>query len=677
MMQKTPGVYVKEISLFPPSVAEVETAIPAFIGYTQKATKKGQNLKLIPTKIKSLLEYHDLFGWGYEVDPTDLTVYVKATTDPVVNSVDFKKRFYMYEALRLFFDNGGGDCYIVSVNDYTASVGFTDLEKGTDAVKKYDEPTILLFPDAARLKQTELSSLQQKVLEQCSALQDRVGVFDLKEEGQEFRNSVDEFRDGIGINNLKYGAAYAPWLYTAYPKTINFKLLDKRVKVKGANSPNDDTEVPLDSLTTSTALNNLVAEAQRAATDISTIDDTIKDQRGNSATLQEKFKTLKEEATKTGIQDAEQKTKFQNVLQFLRKLVNGHNPQGGPQEKGFADWHTIIKGKNLKKDIMAYATSTLGPGAERLIALEKNDHVLALSDLADVAAVDTAYKPLNDTKWVNVTGVAKSDTAYRPDNNTPQNDVVLTILSDLGSIFEAKGQPSLVSFISAMEGAAAAHTDLTQKTLYEGHSQIGNIAEHVKKECSKVPPSGAVAGVYAKIDDARGVWKAPANVSLNSVRAPVETIDFFDQEDLNVDVNGGKSINAIRSFAGRGAAIIWGARTLAGNDNEWRYVPVRRFFNMVEESVKKSTAWAVFEPNAAPLWTKVKSMIDNYLIQKWREGALQGAVPEDAFFVKIGLGQTMIAQDILEGRLIVEIGMAVVRPAEFIILRFMHKLPVS
>ena len=97
--------------------------------------------------------------------------------------------------------------------------------------------------------------------------------------------------------------------------------------------------------------------------------------------------------------------------------------------------------------------------------------------------------------------------------------------------------------------------------------------------------------------------------------------------------------------------------------------------SVVVRPVKKSTAWAVFEPNAAPLWMKVKGMIENYLIQKWRQGALQGSTPEAAFFVKIGLGETMTPEDILEGRLIVEIGMAVVRPAEFIILRFMHKMP--
>ena len=152
--------------------------------------------------------------------------------------------------------------------------------------------------------------------------------------------------------------------------------------------------------------------------------------------------------------------------------------------------------------------------------------------------------------------------------------------------------------------------------------------------------------------------------------------DDNDQQDLNVDTNSGKSINAIRAFTGKGT-LVWGARTLMGNDNEWRYVPVRRFFNMAEESIKKSTAWAVFEPNDANTWSKVRSMITNYLFDKWREGALQGSTPDEAFFVHVGLGKTMTPQDVLEGIMRVKIGMAVVRPAEFIILEFSHKLPES
>jgi len=189
-----------------------------------------------------------------------------------------------------------------------------------------------------------------------------------------------------------------------------------------------------------------------------------------------------------------------------------------------------------------------------------------------------------------------------------------------------------------------------------------------------LPAAAAVVGVYARVDESRGVWKAPANEIINNTTRTKTLITNEEQKGLNVDAQEGKSVNVIRSFPGKGQAIIWGARTLAGNDNEWRYVPVRRYFNMVEESVKNATGQFVFEPNDENTWVRVKSMIANYLTQQWKAGALQGASVKEAFFVHIGLGETMTELDLWEGRLIIEIGMAVVRPAEFIILRFMHKM---
>ena len=188
-----------------------------------------------------------------------------------------------------------------------------------------------------------------------------------------------------------------------------------------------------------------------------------------------------------------------------------------------------------------------------------------------------------------------------------------------------------------------------------------------------LPPSAAIAGVYATTDRERGVWKAPANVGLSEVIGPVLKITHEAQEDLNVDPNTGKSINAIRAFTGKGT-LVWGARTLAGNDNEWRYISVRRLFNMIEESTQKATSFAVFEPNDATTWLKVKAMIESYLFGLWQKGALAGPSPATAYFVNVGLGKSMTQQDVLEGRLIVEIGLAAVRPAEFIILRFTHRL---
>lgn len=213
-------------------------------------------------------------------------------------------------------------------------------------------------------------------------------------------------------------------------------------------------------------------------------------------------------------------------------------------------------------------------------------------------------------------------------------------------------------------------------SLFHLHNECyHNVKAELAKHYVVMPPSSAMAGVYAMVDRTRGVWKAPANVSLNRVQKAMVDIDNTDQDEMNVSTTG-KSVNAIRAFFGKGI-LVWGARTLAGNDNEWRYVSVRRFYNMVEESVKKASIQFVFEPNDANTWVKVRAMIENFLVLQWRAGALAGAKPEEAFFVKVGLGETMTALDILEGRMNVEIGMAVVRPAEFIILKFSHKMQES
>jgi phage tail sheath protein FI len=208
---------------------------------------------------------------------------------------------------------------------------------------------------------------------------------------------------------------------------------------------------------------------------------------------------------------------------------------------------------------------------------------------------------------------------------------------------------------------------LTQTALYN------QIKDAMTRQRATLPPSAAMAGIYAQVDRDRGVWKAPANVSVAAVIAADAKMTDADQEGLNVDPTAGKSINAIRDFTGKGT-LVWGARTLAGNDNEWRYVPVRRLFITIEENTRKASAFAVFEPNDATTWLKVRGMIESYLYSVWERGALAGATPDSAYYVNVGLGKTMTAQDVLEGRLIVEIGIAAVRPAEFIVLRFMHKL---
>lgn len=445
---KTPGVYINEISLFPPSVAQVETAIPAFIGYTEKDPTGG-----VPTRIKSLLEYEQLFGTIAPQQGIELTVDDE-NSSPIKFTFSSGKgptiKSLLYHSIQMYFINGGGPCYIVSAGLDSSDPTEAGLDAALQKLAAFDEPTLLVIPDATKLDDTEGYGLMNKALDQCAELQDRFTIMDVKMKS-DIETAASDFRDVINgdIEKAKYGAAYFPNIKTTLP--FNFS---------------DDTQVT----------------------------------------------------------------------------------------------------------------------------------VVSKGTLDSIKTTENAY-----------------------------------------------------------------------------YNKVKAALNTVKIE---LPPSGAVAGLYASVDASRGVWKAPANVQITSIIGPSVVITDIDQRDLNVDPVAGKSINAIRFFTGKGT-LVWGARTLAGNDSEWKYVPVRRLFITVEESVKKASARFVFEPNDANTWTKVRAMIENYLTLLWRDGALAGAKPEHAFFVKVGLGQTMSAQDILDGKMIVEIGMAAVRPAEFIILRFSHKMQES
>ena len=177
-----------------------------------------------------------------------------------------------------------------------------------------------------------------------------------------------------------------------------------------------------------------------------------------------------------------------------------------------------------------------------------------------------------------------------------------------------------------------------------------------------IPPVGHVAGVWARTDGTRGVWKAPANEAVRGVARLEFEVTSGEQDLLNPE-----GVNCTRSFGSYGTKI-WGARTLAKTDPSWRYINVRRLFNFIEESIRRGTQWAVFEPNDVDLWQRVKRNITSFLRGLWMQGALVGATPEQAFYV-ICDGSNNPASSVDEGRLIVEIGIAPVKPAEFVIFR--------
>ena len=184
-----------------------------------------------------------------------------------------------------------------------------------------------------------------------------------------------------------------------------------------------------------------------------------------------------------------------------------------------------------------------------------------------------------------------------------------------------------------------------------------------------VPPGGSVCGIYALTDNTRGVFKAPANETLAGAIDLEYDINTGTQEVLNP-----RGVNAIRRFPGRGIRL-WGARTMS-SDPLWKYVNVRRLFIFLEASIYNSTQWVVFEPNDPKLWARIKQTVTLFLRTQWREGALLGAKEEDAFSVAVGR-ETMTEDDILNGRLIIEVGVAPVRPAEFVVFRVFQKTQES
>lgn len=182
-----------------------------------------------------------------------------------------------------------------------------------------------------------------------------------------------------------------------------------------------------------------------------------------------------------------------------------------------------------------------------------------------------------------------------------------------------------------------------------------------------IPPSGHVMGIYVRSDTQRGVHKALANEVIRNVRDLRTRLTMGEHDILNP-----KHINVLRDFRDQNRGLrVWGARTLS-SDPEWEYVNVRELFLFVEKSIEISTQFAVFEPNAEPLWATIRRSVGNFLTAVWRDGALEGTTAEEAFFVKVDCS-TMTQSDIDNGRLIILVGIAPVKPAEFVIFRISQK----
>jgi len=522
--RSTPGVYVTELDAFPPSVVGVETAVPAFIGYTQQAEINGKPVFNEAIKINSMVDFETIFGGAHkpiydinQVDPFtpgeddyDFKLYdVEDSTEKAytLDQTD-ASAFKLYDSMRLFFANGGGKCYVVSVGTYEegAEIKKDALINGLGVIEEENGPTMLVIPDAILLPgsdpdkgwvSSDFATVTTTMLAQCAKLQDRVAILDVY--GSQLATKTDleeivtQFHTDVGSEYLNYGMAYFPFLKATVAGLGEFNYTN----INKDSNP--------------------------------TINDIL--------TMQNKF------------------------------LNTG------------SDGNLTKKGLAVEEDI-GKMDATRDEGQSEIEKLNQN---LSAS---------------------------------------------LPILGDIQAIMLGKND--------------------TQ------------------------PCSGAMAGVFTTTDNTRGVWNAPANISLNSVKAPTFKLDNDQQGDLNRPVNG-KAIDCIREFTGRGS-VVWGARTLDGNSNDWRYIQVRRTLIYIEQSIKNALDPFVFAPNDGNTWTKVTSMVSSFLQGLWSQGGLMGASADEAFSVECGIGSTMTGQDILEGYMIVQVTLQMIRPAEFIELTFKQKM---
>lgn len=576
---KTPGVYLVEKDAFPGSVVEVATAVPAFIGYTEKTEYNKNSLIYKPVRITSFAEYLNIFGGAPSVRYT----YKKDNSNDAKAVLSAKPAFRLYDSMRIFFQNGGTTCYICSVGGYTVEKEKPDptdntkkitvienneidqevLCKGITPFEKEQEPTLMIIPDAVSLADVGLcANVHTALLAHCNKMQNRFTILDVFEgftERNLEKDCVADFREKVGTMYLNYGASYYPWVKTNVVSSneVSFAIIEPEKDDKGQ--------------VTGTPYKQLADDLK-----ISVLPDLTDDD--------------------------------------YKDLVAA-NLENFP-----ADLFPI----NIEKDFDA-VKKTL----DKVVVPEAKP-----DDPDDVKNKEKIKAQLNNL------------CSY-----LQKNKDLIKIFQRLSSFDMTNDDP--MDLHNQLMAVCPAYVEMVSQML---------------DELNLMAPSAAMAGVYARVDNSNGVWKAPANVSINGVVSTAVNMTNEEQEDLNVPLNG-KAVNAIRYFIGDGIKV-WGARTLNGNSLDWRYINVRRTIIMLEESIKQACKAYVFENNTATTWLTMKNMIDNFLNGIWRRGGLAGQTPEDAYEVHVGLGDTMTAEDILEGYLRITVKVALIRPAEFIELTF-------
>ena len=311
---------------------------------------------------------------------------------------------------------------------------------------------------------------------------------------------------------------------------------------------------------------------------------------------------------------------------------------------------------------------------DALVLADLLSQAIAIAEEINETADETSGQPL-DAKADLIEAIEEAKAVLEAIYDGTIDDFVIPDDLEAGTPVFSGEFDALIDAILAVKDEVGAANGKTLKNLESSNSVLYH---QIKKEISSLkvvlPPSAAMAGVYGRIDATRGVWKAPANVSLNYVLGPTEKVSDHEQSDMNVNDAG--SVNAIRAFTGKGT-LVWGARTMDtkektedDQENIWKYINVRRYYDMIKLSIDRALTDGKFinEPNISQTWLRAETMIENFLNQQWMDGALAGSTAKEAYHVEV-------SGDIVKaGTMNITVKIALVRPAEFIVLNFSHQL---
>lgn len=617
--------------------------MPAFVGYTERALKAGNDLTRVPTLVESLDDFEGRFGGVFR--QREVHVLMSADDTSTVESVRLASRYHLHNTMRLFFENGGRRCFVVSAGNFDDEPGLQTLLPAIDAIRAYDEPTLIACPDAFHdaIDTADCLAVQRHLLYQCEASGDRFALIDTPPGPLEA--CLTRFRDEIGDDALRFGAAYAPWLFTNHPRDLARELPYRswRFNVEtpaGAPVPRaifdaDDYEHPL------------VEAANRANDDVDIVrEDFVGNHEDESARFARALRTF-HDGTTIGAEDAlgelfDVACRHAEILDvWPTKLIS--------------DLRTLLDEATIQALVSALHL------------------LLRLQDNPCLPASLERYWPISASYWMEQFNHPMSP-LHHPAKDSPFDPVVARKL--------VYGEPDIPGDDSGLKGVFSVlrstsfeiqrllepQADAAVRDLYANHTVVRAILREATRELSLVPPSGAVAAAMAATDVRVGAWTAPAGIALTGVDGPAAEVDDTLQSDLLADENGRKSVNAIRTIDGVGCAI-WGARTLARDESDFCYVGAQRESMLIGKSVLASLVATVFEPNTSDTWQRVNAAVTSYLYSKWQAGALAGNTPEESYFVNVGIGSSMEPVDLQENRLIVDVGIALTLPSEFSVLR--------